>query len=487
MFKKLFFYCFLIQFRFAKALSRLRADASPVTGWQLWAAYRLGLYQTVASSSWDGKHLQGGFALVVSLAACGRSHHARDILNQLRSRHTPRRFYRNLADALAPFEPDLALSLLASQDNPDTLYLALQLRTGQKNAAAASIREMLERGFGHRMSELWLLGTNALDGSPDEQLWRLNQWLEHFKLPPLALRDTTSPPGPGNLQSRITCSSLEGGPLVSVLMTSFNSANHILGSLDGLLNQSWKNLEIIVADDASDDDTAAIVQAISVKDARVKLLRLPFNVGTYAAKTAALKLAQGEFVTCHDADDWSHPLRIELQVRPLLRNPRLVATTSQWVRMESSGHFYARPVHPLARLNPASPLFRRAIVTKKMGAWDCVRTGADSEFHARLRLVFGRRAVLRIKLPLTLGLHRPNSLMTAADTGYSAAGISPTRLAYWESWTHWHIDCLRNKQPLQMPAFDEPRVFSAPDKISVNIQHVKQCMQAADNAHALLR
>jgi hypothetical protein len=487
MFKQLFFYYFLIQFRFAKALGMLGSGTWPVSSWQLWAAYRLGLYKTVARSSWNGKHLQGGISLAVSLAACGRGHDLRVVVNQLLSRHVPKRYTRHLADALAPFEPKLALSLLSTQRSPDPLYLSLQLQTDQKNAAVVSIRQALKLGFGARIPELWLLGTNALDGSPAEQLWRLNQWLEHFKLPPLAIRDITLPPGPGNLQARIAHSSLKDGPLVSVLMTSFNSANHIGSALDGLLNQSWQNLEIIVADDASEDDTAAIVQAVSARDARVKLLRLPCNVGTYAAKTAALKLAQGEFVTCHDSDDWSHPLRIELQVQPLLRNPRLVATTSQWVRMEDSGHFYARPVHPLTRLNPASPLFRREVVVRQTGVWDCVRTGADSEFHARLRLVFGRRAVLRIKLPLTLGLHRPNSLMTAADTGYSATGISPTRLAYWESWTHWHIDCLRNKQPLRMPAFDEPRAFAAPEKISVNIQHAQQCMQAADNAHALLR
>jgi hypothetical protein len=480
------FLFYIAQWRFAEALAKLEPGLCPDGPWDLWAKYRLGLYKAVSESRWNGVHLKGGIAKVVSMYACGRVREAVTMLDSIIARHGKGKYLNGLADALAPFDHLLALSLLERLRQPNVLYVALLLRAGQLDTAASKLSEACERGFSSQ-PELWLISTNVSGGGPSEQLARLNKWFAHFRLPPLVLLDSAKPPAPGNLRMQYAPKPFSGGPLVTVLMTSFNSAEYIEGALEGLLNQSWQNLEIIVADDASEDDTAAIVQAVSARDARVKLLRLPCNVGTYAAKTAALKLAQGEFVTCHDSDDWSHPLRIELQVQPLLRNPRLVATTSQWVRMEDSGHFYARPVHPLTRLNPASPLFRREVVVKQTGGWDCVRTGADSEFHARLRLVFGRRAVLRIKLPLTLGLHRPNSLMTAADTGYSATGISPTRLAYWESWTHWHIDCLRNKQPLRMPAFDEPRAFAAPEKISVNIQHVQLCMQAAENACALLR
>lgn len=480
--RSLGFYTYLAQWRYAEALAQRKLGNWPANGWDLWAAYRLGLYHTVAQAAWDGRHLQGGVAMAVSLAACGHAAEARSVVQRLLAQHGKGRYQHDLADALAPFDPELALTLLDAPHTPSALYLALQLRTGQTAAAAASLRKALDHGHGDSQPELYLLATNALGGSPAEQLARLNAWLSHFRLAPLALRSQSQPPAPGNLRAQQPLTAVAGGPLVSVLMTAFNAAERIGTALDGLLNQTWQNLEVLVADDGSHDDTVAIVQATAARDARVKLLRMPCNVGTYAAKTAALALARGEFVTCHDSDDWSHPLRIELQVRPLLANPRLVATTSQWVRMEDNGSFYARPVHPLARLNPASPLFRREAVLQRTGVWDCVRTGADSEFHTRLRLVFGRQAVLRLKQPLALGSHRANSLMTAHDTGYSASGISPTRLAYWEAWTHWHIDCLRQGLRPVMPAAGEPRAFQAPAAIAVPTADVQRCL---DHAHTL--
>jgi glycosyltransferase involved in cell wall biosynthesis len=267
------------------------------------------------------------------------------------------------------------------------------------------------------------------------------------------------------------------GPLVTVLVTTFNTGKRASAAIESLLDQTYRNLEIIVVDDASQDETPAWVEAWARRDARVRLLRLQTNGGTYLAKSMGLRLARGEFVTCHDSDDWAHPQKIELQVQPLLRDPALVATTSHWVRMQDDGMFYARSVYPLMRLNYSSPLFRRQLVLQRMSAWDCVRTGADSEFFARLRLVFGKHATKRIAKPLTLGSHRPGSLMTARETGYSDAGVSPQRLAYWEAWAGWHLDCLRRgdlpRLPLDLAALAEHRLFAAPAEICVGLELVK--------------
>ena len=163
-------------------------------------------------------------------------------------------------------------------------------------------------------------------------------------------------------------------------------------------------------------------------------------------------------------------------MRPLMDNPKLVATTSKWVRMMDNGTFYARLVYPLTRLNPASPLFRRHLVEQRAGLWDAVRTGADSEFLERLRLVFGRRAIQSINKPLTLGSHRPGSLMTASDTGYAVSGISPTRQSYWEAWNYWHIAELRAGRKPFMPPIGGERPFMAPDSIVVPPEDATRCL-----------
>ena len=178
----------------------------------------------------------------------------------------------------------------------------------------------------------------------------------------------------------------------------------------------------------------------------------------------ALAVAHGEFVTCHDSDDWAHPQRIERQVAPLLRNSRLMATVSDWVRMADDGAFYVRKSWPLIHHNPASVMFRREPVLARMGGFDLVRAGADSEFYERLKVVFGARAVRRTKGILAVGSHRADSLMNDPEIGVTNHILSPSRLAYWEAWRRWHVETLRvGGKPFMPP--DGARPFPAPEEI----------------------
>jgi hypothetical protein len=131
------------------------------------------------------------------------------------------------------------------------------------------------------------------------------------------------------------------------------------------------------------------------------------------------------------------------------------------------------------RMNPASPMFRKNMVLERAGGWDAVRTGADSEFIARLKLVFGRSAMQRVAQPLAFGAHRPDSLMTATETGYSTTGMSPTRLAYWEGWGHYHLNELRCGRKPYVPAdLLSERRFAAPDAIVVPRRGIVRCLDS---------
>lgn len=475
-----------LQSEFARAVAQA-GDCAPagLGGWLPWAYYRLGMYATVTKLPVKAVALPYMLPVVVSLAACGKHADARQILAQMRWGGVPRRLRVTLADALAPFMPQEALQVLQPVQalGSPALYAALLLRNQRQQEAGNVVATALANGQGARYPELYLYQSMAAPDAPQPQLERLNRFFAFHGVPPVALRQPDAPPGPCNVQVPEDLPVLENGPLVSVLMTTFRTGERASVAIDSLLNQTYRNLEIIVVDDASGDATPDLVEAWARKDARVRLLRLSANGGTYLAKSMGLQLARGEFVTCHDSDDWSHPVKIERQVRPLLDDASLVATTSHWVRMQDDGMFYARPVHPLMRFNPSSPLFRREVVLKRMGAWDMVRTGADSEFHACLKLVFGKQAVKRIAQPLALGLHREGSLMTAGDTGYSDTGVSPQRLAYWQAWGAWHIDCLRKgvlpQLPLDLEVLAQERPFIAPQEIVVTAEQVRQAKLAS--------
>lgn len=476
MIRRTLFNWFYSRNRFAEALAWCKYHTGPRSSSELYACYRLCLYETVANSRRGDGHWRGGFAVAVSLAACGRDGEAAELARALVAQHRLGAHQVVLADALAPFALELALELIEHVDAPLGLRAALLLRVGQDGQAAGLLNEALAAGQTRQQPALNLLLSNAAPGPAQQQLARMNAFFAAYALTPVALRDASLPPGQMNMTSVAPHQSVRG-PLVSVLMTAFQSGQRIGFAITSLLEQTYRDIEVIVVDDASGDDTGKVVQALAARDPRVVYIRLPCNVGTFVAKSIGLRHSSGEFVTCHDSDDWSHPMRIERQIRPLLENQRLVFTTSLWVRIQDDGAYYARPVHPLMRLNPASPLFRKNKVLERAGGWDAVRTGADSEFFARLKLVFGQRAMHRVAQPLTLGAHRPDSLMTATDTGYSTTGMSPTRLAYWEGWGHHHINELRaGRKPYVPVDLLAERRFAAPDAIVVPRRNIEMCL-----------
>jgi hypothetical protein len=227
------------------------------------------------------------------------------------------------------------------------------------------------------------------------------------------------------------------------------------------------------------------LRAISEVDSRIHLIELKKNIGAYAAKSIGLRHCVSEYIACHDSDDWSHPEKLERQLTPLVFDHKLVATTSCWVRLTDDGKYVARQVFPLMRLNPSSTLFRRDLVLSEMGAWDVVRTGSDSEFLARLRAVFGDKAVHRVREPLAFGGVRADSLMHHPETGYDAQGRSPTREAYLQSWQAWHAQCVAERsRPVMLGSLVQNalmRPFDVPEKIEVDIAALAEVVAACGN------
>jgi hypothetical protein len=416
------------------------------------------MYSVVANNSWDGRHLKGGFAFCVSLAAAGRFEEAENAVKTLEKLRGFDRYRFRFAAAIVQYMPSLALRIADAPNPPPQLLAGLLIKAGELEKAAQVIADAPMEG------ETYLLKSNIFALSPQEQLNALNGFLASYDLSKVSLIDAAKNVSVTNIKCTAnTAVSTKNLPLVSILVTTCNTSSYIKHSLSSLLSQSYKNLEIIVADDYSTDDTVSEIAKIASKDSRVKFFANSVNVGTYAAKTLALRYAEGEFVVCHDSDDFAHPEWIERQVKPLLENSKFVASISQWIKINDEGRYWARNAYPLSRLNRTSLMFRKNIVLEKMGSWDIVRTGADSEFHARLKLVFGKKAVKYLRAPFIIGAYREDSLTTSLSYGYD----SPVRQAYWEAWMRWHIDCLKDGKTPMMNI--DKRPFPAPEEIITTI------------------
>jgi succinoglycan biosynthesis protein ExoO len=116
--------------------------------------------------------------------------------------------------------------------------------------------------------------------------------------------------------SSVRCHSKGGGsvlPKVSVIVPAHNVERYVEGAVASALAQTLGELEVIVVDDASDDDTARVVAAIG--DRRLQLLRNERNGGPAQARNRALQAAKGEWIAFLDADDWFAPERLEVLLR----------------------------------------------------------------------------------------------------------------------------------------------------------------------------
>lgn len=102
--------------------------------------------------------------------------------------------------------------------------------------------------------------------------------------------------------------------LVTVIVPAYNSAPTISATLDSIRAQDWRDLEIVVIDDGSTDQTAAIAHRHAAEDARIRVVRQP-NAGVSAARNHALRVTRGRFVSPCDADDIWHPQRVSKLMR----------------------------------------------------------------------------------------------------------------------------------------------------------------------------
>lgn len=117
----------------------------------------------------------------------------------------------------------------------------------------------------------------------------------------------------------------DGGPLVSIVIPARNESRAIRGTLEAMLAQTWRNLEVIVVDDQSDDDTARIVEEIARSDGRVRLVLGVDRPEGWLGKPWALeqggRAAKGEWILFVDADVHYEPAAIASLVAEICRHP----------------------------------------------------------------------------------------------------------------------------------------------------------------------
>lgn len=111
---------------------------------------------------------------------------------------------------------------------------------------------------------------------------------------------------------------------VVALLPAWKASAFIVATLDALAAQTYENLEILVSDDASPDDTATICERAAAGDARFRVIRQPRNLGWTGNVNALLREARGDYLVFAFHDDLPEPSYIERCVAALEANPRAI-------------------------------------------------------------------------------------------------------------------------------------------------------------------
>lgn len=126
-------------------------------------------------------------------------------------------------------------------------------------------------------------------------------------------------------------------PLVSVIIPCYNAEKYVKEAIHSIVNQIYKNLEIILIDDGSEDSTFSICEEIKTIDNRIKLIKNEQNLGLIKTLNKGIKLASGEYIARMDADDVSHLERIEKQIAFFTKNPTIGVIGTNAVAIDLNG------------------------------------------------------------------------------------------------------------------------------------------------------
>lgn len=209
-------------------------------------------------------------------------------------------------------------------------------------------------------------------------------------------------------------------PRISVILPVYNGADYLAEAMKSVLNQTLEDFELLVMDDASTDNSAAVAESLG--DSRVRVVRQERNLKLPATLNHGLDLARGEFVARMDADDVCRPLRFENQIRLFDERPE-VDICGGWVRLFGQGadstrkypvspdsveafrHFHCPFAHPTV-------MIRRAVLEKWRLRYDPAATAVE-DFDLWTRLLTVTRGANVPEVLLDYRLHEAS--VTARD------------------------------------------------------------------------
>lgn len=405
---------------------------------------------------------------------------AKDIRQPRRWPGMPARLYRVIRE-----KKDQGKEVAFSRKPRHTLWSAREVEKREGIEAAIAFAE--RNADVREKPSIHLLRANR--DMTDDQAWltNVNAYIAGFDVAPIALKDTD--------KSRFfrlstgSLASIESEAKVTVIMPVYNAQETLEFAASSILAQTWRNIELIIVNDASTDGTPEICHRLEQCDDRVRIIDNTINVGPYVSKNLALRLASGDYITGHDADDWAHPQRIEAQVERI--KGRKVSIAGM-LRLDAEGRitrFSRRSANSYDGAMAGafiSAIFERTFLLDVLGGWIAVRFAGDSELIHRAERYLGG-SIPRDFIPVMFCLDAPEGLTNHAEHGYSPErGLSEVRNDFRDAFKAWHSSL--SADDLYLDPWQTAYPFPVPEAMRVpyearqqNLSHsgFETCMPAS--------
>lgn len=226
-------------------------------------------------------------------------------------------------------------------------------------------------------------------------------------------------------------------PEVSIIIPTYNTAAYVAKAIGSALNQTLSNIEVIVVDDGSSDQTVEVIRHFT--DPRLQLIQNPKNLGVSAARNRALQHAQGQWIAVLDSDDWYASNRLEMllniakekQADLVIDDLYLIQNKESlpWSTLLQESDEVIKEIRSIdpvfyvktglygekgIQLGLCKPLFRRSFLNRHSLFYD-ENLRVVEDFHLVLNCLLHGASMLFVPTPYYFYRSRPNSLVTGSD------------------------------------------------------------------------
>ena len=123
---------------------------------------------------------------------------------------------------------------------------------------------------------------------------------------------------------------------IDILMATYNGEKYLVEQLDSIINQTYRNWNLLIRDDNSTDKTLEIIQNYHKKDKRIKIVNTEKNVGVVKGRNFLIELASGKYIAFLDADDYWHSQKLEKQIQ-FMKEKNAGISCTEYTRVKENG------------------------------------------------------------------------------------------------------------------------------------------------------